>query len=60
VWRRTQADPDLAGRSLRSGDVVYIDDVYLALDGDGGWKRLPPSEATQDLYRLIVEVERAG
>ena len=60
VWRQTQADPGVAGRSLREGDVLYLDDVYLALDGDGGWHRLKTGEATKDLYRLIVEAERAG
>ena len=60
VWRQTQADASLAGRSLREGDVVYLADVYLALDGDGGWRRIEPGRATEDLYRLIAEAERAG
>jgi hypothetical protein len=59
VWRQAQGDRGLAGRNLREGDVVYLGDVYLALDGDGGWNSLEPGDATKDLYRLIVEAERA-
>jgi hypothetical protein len=40
--------------------VVYLGDIYLALDGDGGWNRLQPGPATEDLYRLIVEAGRSG
>jgi hypothetical protein len=56
---RTQGNPRLAGRRLREGDVVYLGDVYLALDGDGGWRRLESGQATEDLYDLIVREERA-
>lgn len=55
VWRQLEGDPDLAGRSLKQGDIVYISDVYLELDGDGGWGRILPGELTAELYRLIVD-----
>ncbi len=42
--------PQLTGRRLRPGDVVYIEDLYLELDGDGGWHRLTPGELTRQLY----------
>jgi hypothetical protein len=54
VWRRLEASPGAAGRALRSGDIVYIQDLYLELNGDGGWRALPPSELTQSLYSLIA------
>lgn len=54
AWRRIEAEPDLAGRRLSPGDVVYIGDEYLELNGDGGWRRLAPSELTQGLYRQIL------
>jgi hypothetical protein len=57
VWRETQRDPRLAGRSLREGDVVYVGDVYLALDGDGGWRKLELGLLTEELYGVIVREE---
>jgi hypothetical protein len=53
VWRTLQASPDLAGRRLMQGDVVYLTDLYLELNGDGGWDVIPPGELTQGLYGLI-------
>jgi hypothetical protein len=59
AWRRIEAEPDLAGRRLAPGDVVYISDEYLELNGDGGWRRLGPSELTQALYRQILSAPEA-
>lgn len=42
---------------MREGDVLYIGDVYLALDGDGGWRPLEPGAETSRLYPLIVAHE---
>jgi hypothetical protein len=53
VWRLAEATPELFGRSLRAGDVVYIEDVYVRLDGDGGWHPIPPGETTARLHRMI-------
>ncbi len=54
VWRQLEAEPpDSAGR-MRPGDVVYVGDIYLELDGDGGWRPLAPGELTRQLYRLIT------
>lgn len=54
VWRIVQRSPETFGRMLHEGDIVYIADVYLKLDGDGGWQPLPPSELTQMLYALVT------
>jgi hypothetical protein len=39
---------------MRPGDVVYVGDIYLELDGDGGWCALAPGKLTRQLYRLIT------
>jgi hypothetical protein len=53
VWRRVEATPELVGRPLRTGDIVYIEDVYVRLDGDGGWHAIPPGETTVRLHGMI-------
>lgn len=53
VWRLAETTPELVGRTLCTGDVVYIEDVYLRLDGDGGWHPIPPGEATIRLHGMI-------
>lgn len=54
VWRRLEASPGTAGRALRTGDIVYIQDLYLELDGDGGWRTLQPGRLTTSLHSLIT------
>lgn len=54
VWRRLQAQPALAGRSMKAGDVIYLADVYYEPNGDGGWRVLEPGAETKLLYRLIA------
>ena len=60
VWRQTQRDPSIAGRNLRDGDIVFIGDQYLELNGDGGWSLLVPGPITERLYRLAVSEERGA
>ena len=55
VWRRLEADPSPASRRLAQGDIVYIADVYLQLDGDGGWQPITPSRLTRELYLLAQD-----
>jgi hypothetical protein len=43
------------GRSLRSGDIVYIEDRYYELNGDGGWAPLLPGSLTERLYGLATQ-----
>ena len=54
AWRRLEAFPHPAGRHLMPGDIVYVGDLYLELDGDGGWHPLTPGELSQDLYHQIL------
>jgi hypothetical protein len=54
VWRQIEAEPDIAGRRMAPGDIVYIGDVYLQLDGDGGWRPVRPGKLTRQLYGLIT------
>ena len=35
------------------GDIVYVDDLYVELHGDGGWHPLTPGELSQDLYQVL-------
>lgn len=51
VWRQLEASPERAGRRLQPGDVVYLGDVYLELNRDGGWRPLKPGNLTRALYR---------
>jgi hypothetical protein len=60
VWRQLQLEPPALGRSLRSGDIVYIEDRYYELNGDGGWASLAPGPMTERLYNLAAEMERGG
>jgi hypothetical protein len=60
VWRQLQVESSAAGRSLRSGDVVYIEDRYYELNGDGGWAALIPGPLTERLYQLAAEAERGA
>jgi hypothetical protein len=57
VWRQLEQNPAIAGRSLNAGDVVYIGDTYLELDGDGGWNPIPPGTRTLRLYELALSAE---
>jgi hypothetical protein len=50
-----EAKPELAGRPLAAGDVVYIADLYWELNGDGGWSAIPPGELTRQLYRTVLK-----
>lgn len=54
VWRIVQSNPEAFGGPLREGDIVYIGDVYLRLEGDGAWRALRPSELTRTLYTLAA------
>lgn len=54
VWRQLEAEPAGSARRMRPRDVVYVGDIYLELDGDGGWRPLAPGELTRQLYRLIT------
>ena len=58
VWRQLQAEPPAGGRSLRSGGVVYIEDRYYGLHGDGGWAPLMPGPMTERLYEQAAAAER--
>jgi len=60
IWRQLAVDPSLAGRSLRPGDVVYIEDRYYELNGDGGWVSMVPGLTTKRLYDLVLEAERGA
>jgi len=53
VWYLAEAEPQLLGRRLQGGDVVYVSDVYAQLDGDGGWHQIAPGELTKRLYGLL-------
>ena len=53
AWRRIEAEPEGAGRRLRPGDIVYIGDVYVELNGDGGWVPIAPGPLTRRLYGLV-------
>jgi len=55
AWIKIERDPSGVGRTLRAGDVIFVGDEYLELNGDGGWRRLEPGETTRALYRLIVQ-----
>jgi len=57
AWRRLEAFPQPAGRHLMPGDIVYVGDLYLELDGDGGSHPLTPGELSQDLYHQIVNAQ---
>jgi hypothetical protein len=48
AWRRLQSLGE--GAALREGDIVYVGDLYFELDGDGGWRSLPPGQLTVRLY----------
>ena len=54
VWRQLEAEAPGSARRMHPGDVVYVGDIYLELDGDGGWRPLAPGELTRQLYRLII------
>jgi hypothetical protein len=54
VWRQVQGDARPFGRPLRSGDIVYIGDLYHELNPDGGWQMLAPGPKTERLYRLAL------
>ena len=60
IWRQLQLEPPAAGRPLRSGDIVYIEDRYYELNGDGGWVPLLPGPLTQRLYQLTSAAERGA
>lgn len=55
AWRQIENDPELVGRRLTPGDLVYIGDKYLEIDGDGGWHQVRPSEMMKGLYRQILD-----
>ena len=40
AWRQLQSLGE--GAALKKGPIVYIGDLYFELDGDGGWRPLPP------------------
>ena len=52
AWRHLQALGE--GAALREGDIVYVGDVYFELDGDGGWRPLPPGPLTISLYESAI------
>jgi len=54
VWRQLEAEAPDSARRMTPGDIVYIGDVYLELDPDGGWHPISPGELTRELYRLII------
>jgi hypothetical protein len=54
VWRQLAMVPE---RNLKAGDVIYIGDVYLELNPDGGWMPLAPGALTRRLYQLAVSGE---
>jgi hypothetical protein len=58
VWRQLEMEPHRARRGLRPGDIVFIADLYLELDGDGGWRRIAPGPLTRQLYELVSASER--
>jgi len=60
VWRQLQQEPPAVGRALRSGDIVYIEDRYYELNGDGGWGPLMPGPMTERLYGLAANAERGA
>jgi hypothetical protein len=60
IWRQLQLDPPAAGRPLRSADVVYNEDRYYELNGDGGWVLLVPGPLTQHLYELAATADRGA
>ncbi|MHB8509522.1 MAG: hypothetical protein ACYDGR_12875 [Candidatus Dormibacteria bacterium] len=45
---------------MHSGDVVYIEDRYYELNGDGGWASLMPGPITERLYELAMAAERGS
>jgi hypothetical protein len=53
AWRQIEADPEGLGRRLLPGDIVYVGDVYVELNGDGGWLPISPGPLTRRLYALI-------
>lgn len=53
AWRRLETFPHPPGRHLMPGDIVYVDDLYVELHGDGGWHPLTPGELSQDLYQVL-------
>jgi hypothetical protein len=55
VWRRLEVQPELAGRRMAAGDVVYVGDLYLELNADGGWQLLEAGELTRQLYRQVLK-----
>jgi hypothetical protein len=60
AWRQIENDPELVGRRLAAGDLVYIGDEYLEIDGDGGWHLVGPGEMTTGLYRQILDASADG
>ena len=55
VWRQLQ-DREGSAAPLAPGDIVHIGDL-LELDGDGGWRNLPPDDVTRELYALATASE---
>jgi hypothetical protein len=53
VWRQVEAEPEGFERRLVPGDIVYVGDVYVELNGDGGWLPISPGPLTRRLYGLI-------
>jgi hypothetical protein len=60
VWRQLEQNPSPAGRALSTGDIVYIGDQFLELNGDGGWAHIVPGPMTERLYRMAVSEERGS
>jgi len=50
AWRQLQPH-----QPLHQGDVVYVEDIYRELIGDGGWKVIPPGGLTRSLYALASD-----
>lgn len=57
AWRRLEAFPHPAGRHLMPDDIVYVGDLYLELDSDGGWHPLTPGDLSRDLYQQILNAQ---
>ena len=56
AWRALQSLGEAA--ALRKGDIVYVGDVYFELDGDGGWRPLPPGPLTIKLYEAAIRAAK--
>ena len=53
AWKILAGDSKPVERRLQPGDVLYVGDLYLQIDGDGGWHVLNPGDLTRSLHRLI-------